>query len=65
MCSDKDDTALPVPGFPIRTPPDLRLLGDYPEIFAAFRVLLRLLPPRHPPYALSILVREDLLYNTV
>ena len=55
MCSGKNDTALPVPGFPIRTPPDLRLFGDYPELFAACRVLLRLLPPRHPPCALSIL----------
>ena len=64
MCSGKDDTALPVPGFPIRTSPDLRLFGDYPELFAACHVLLRLLPPRHPPYALSILIRED-LYTTL
>ena len=60
MCSGKDDTALPVPGFPIRTPPDLRLFGDYPELFAACHVLLRLLPPMHPPHALIILIREDL-----
>jgi hypothetical protein len=60
MCSGRDDTALPVPGFPIRTPPDLCLFGDYPEFFAACHVLLRLLPPRHPPHALSILIREDL-----
>ena len=56
MCSDKDDTALPVPGFPIRISPDLRLFGDYPELFAACHVLPRLLPPRHPPHALTILV---------
>ena len=56
MCSSKDDTALPVPGFPIRKSPDLRLFGDYPELFAACHVLPRLLPPRHPPHALTILV---------
>ena len=55
MCSGKDDTALPVPGFPIRTSPDLRLFGDYPELFAACHVLPRLLSPRHPPHALIIL----------
>ena len=28
-----------------------------PELFAAFHVLLRLLKPRHPPYALHVLLR--------
>ncbi len=29
-------------GFPIRTPPDQRLVGNSPELFAATRVLHRL-----------------------
>ena len=40
-------------GFPIRTSPDQRLLGISPKLFAANRVLHRLLVPRHPPYALK------------
>src|SRR6266496_4496769 len=53
MCSDRGDTALPVPGFPIRTPPDQRLVGNSPGLIAASYVLHRLLAPRHPPCALS------------
>src|ERR671930_642096 len=53
MCSDRGDTALPVPGFPIRTSPDQSLVGSFPGLIAASYVLHRLLAPRHPPCALS------------
>ena len=43
-------------GFPIRTSPAQRLVGNSPELFAATHVLLRLLAPRHPPHALSSLL---------
>ena len=39
-------------GFPIRTPTDLTPICGSPWLFAAYRVLLRLLTPRHSPYAL-------------
>ena len=42
-------------GFPIRRFPGQGLFDSYPRLIAAFRVLLRLLAPRHPPYALSSL----------
>ena len=32
------------------------MFGSYPGLFAAYRVLRRLLAPRHPPYALINLV---------
>ena len=40
-------------GFPIQMSPDQSLLGSSPRLFAAYHVFLRLLVPRHPPYALS------------
>jgi hypothetical protein len=40
-------------GFPIRTPPDQSLFASSPRLFAGYHVLHRLLPPRHPPCALS------------
>jgi hypothetical protein len=43
-------------GFPIRTSPDQRLVDSSPKLFAATRVLHRLLAPRHPPHALSSLL---------
>lgn len=43
-------------GFPIRTSPDQRLVGNSPKLFAATHVLHRLLAPRHPPHALSSLL---------
>jgi hypothetical protein len=49
--------ALPPVGFPIRKSPDQSLLGGYPELIAACHVLLRLLTPRHSPYALSSLAK--------
>ena len=39
-------------GFPIRTSADLTPICGSPRLFAAYRVLLRLLTPRHSPYAL-------------
>jgi hypothetical protein len=51
MDSDADDPE--GPGFPIRTSPDQSLVVDSPELIADFHVLHRLLPPRHPPYALN------------
>ena len=41
-----------MPGFPIRTSPDQRLVGSSPRLIAASYVLRRLLAPRHPPCAL-------------
>src|SRR5918999_6071171 len=55
MDSDRDDAALPAPGFPIRESTGQSLFSDSPRLFAAVHALLRLLVPRHPPYALSIL----------
>ena len=40
-------------GFPIRTSSGITLVVSFPRLFADFHVLHRLLPPRHPPYALS------------
>ncbi len=40
-------------GFPIRKSPDQSLFADSPRLIAGYHVLHRLLPPRHPPYALS------------
>jgi hypothetical protein len=55
MCSTQDDAALPAPGFPIRRSTGQRLFSASPWLIAAVHVLLRLLVPRHPPHALSIL----------
>jgi hypothetical protein len=45
-------TGLRRPGSPIRAPPGHRLFAASPTLFAGCRALLRLPPPRHPPYAL-------------
>ena len=50
-----DDCVLPQPGFPIRKSPDQSLFSGSPKLIAAYRVLLRLSAPRHPPFALSSL----------
>src|SRR4249919_2559932 len=55
MCSTQDDAALPAPGFPIRRSTGQRLFSASPWLIAAVHVLLRLLVPRHPPCALTIL----------
>ena len=40
-------------GCPIRKPSDVTLVCSSPKLIAAYRVLLRLSDPRHPPYALN------------
>ncbi len=57
MCSGVGTGALPPVGSPIRRSPDQSLLGGSPKLIAACHVLHRLLAPRHPPYALSSLVK--------
>src|SRR5579863_9755262 len=52
-------TALPVMGFPIRRSRGQRLVSTSPELIAAAHVLLRLLAPRHPPCALSLLIVKN------
>ena len=55
MCSAGDDAALPAPGFPIRESAGHRLFSASPRLIAAVHALHRLLVPRHPPRALTIL----------
>src|SRR5437762_13127110 len=55
MDSGRDDAALPASGFPIRVSADQGLFSTSPWLIAAVHALLRLLMPRHPPYALHIL----------
>src|SRR2546421_5636372 len=55
MCSAWDNVALPTLGFPIREPPGQWLFSASPRLIAAVHALHRLLVPRHPPYALTIL----------
>ena len=56
MYSGRGNAAFTTLGFPIRTSPAQRSVGNSPELFAATHVLLRLLAPRHPPHALSSLL---------
>src|SRR6202049_1399509 len=55
MCSARDNVALPTLGFPIRASADNWLFSPSPPLIAAVHALLRLLVPRHPPCALTIL----------
>ena len=58
MDSSGNGRRLILPGFPIRTPPGqclFRLTEDYRR----FRVLHRLLMPRHPPAALNYLTKRS------
>src|SRR5205823_7263001 len=59
MYSGAGTRALPRAGFPIRTSRDQRLVSTYSGLFAAAHVLLRLLAPRHPPCALSLLIMKN------
>ncbi len=63
MYSAHANTALPVLGFPIRESAGQRLFSTSPRLIAAVHALLRLLMPRHPPCALTILtviaIRQD------
>ena len=55
MCSAGDNAALPALGFPIRESTGQRPFSALPWLIAAVHALHRLLVPRHPPYALTIL----------
>src|SRR5437588_10156486 len=58
MSSARDDAALPTPGFPIRASAGHRPFSASPRLIAAVHALLRLLVPRHPPCALTILTGD-------
>jgi hypothetical protein len=55
MCSTRDNVALPTLGFPIRASAGHWPFSASPRLIAAVHALHRLLVPRHPPYALTIL----------
>src|ERR1041385_3601121 len=55
MFSACGNPALPALGFPIRASADHGLFSASPWLIAAVHALLRLLVPRHPPCALTIL----------
>src|SRR5580692_13036836 len=55
MCSAGDNAALPALGFPIRESAGHRPFSASPRLIAAVHALHRLLVPRHPPCALTIL----------
>ena len=57
-----DDQTLLWPGCPIRRSAGRRLFSASPRLIAAVHVLHRLLVPRHPPCALSILTEEHITY---
>src|SRR6266478_1766769 len=57
--SDASTSALPLVGFPIRKSRDQRSVSTSPGLIAAAHVLLRLLAPRHPPCALSLLIVKN------
>ena len=55
MYSGRGNAALPALGFPIRESTGQRLFSASPWLIAAVHALHRLLVPRHPPCALTIL----------
>ena len=55
MYSDRGSTAVRRTGFPHSEIPGSKLVCSSPGLIAAYRVLHRLLAPRHSPYALSSL----------
>src|SRR5947207_4102047 len=55
MCSARDSAALPALGCPIRESAGQWLINASPWLIAVVHALLRLLVPRHPPCALTIL----------
>src|SRR5919202_6708772 len=61
MDSGTGTRALPRAGFPIRKSRDQRLVSTSPGLIAAAHVLRRLLAPRHPPCALSLLIVKNTL----
>src|SRR5579859_5293663 len=58
MCSARDNAALPTLGFPIRASAGHWLFSASPRLIAAVHALHRLLVPRHPPCALTILTGD-------
>ncbi len=58
--SAEDDQTLLWPGCPIRKSAGRRLFSASPRLIAAVHVLHRLLVPRHPPCALSILTEKHI-----
>jgi hypothetical protein len=59
FCSGGSTRALPRVGFPIRKSRDQRLVSTSPRLIAAAHVLHRLSAPRHPPYALVLLIEKN------
>src|SRR5207249_7627979 len=59
MYSGTDPSALPLVGFPIRRSRGQRSVSTSPGLIAAAHVLHRLLAPRHPPCALSLLIVKN------
>ena len=55
MCSARDGVGLSTPGFPIRASAGHWPFSASPRLIAAVHALHRLLVPRHPPCALTIL----------
>src|ERR1700722_7828532 len=55
MCSTWDNAALPTLGLPIRESAGHWLFSASPRLIASVHALHRLLVPRHPPCALTIL----------
>src|SRR3954469_16881927 len=55
MYSGRGNAALPALGFPIRESAGQRMFSSSPRLIAAVHALHRLLVPRHPPCALTIL----------
>jgi hypothetical protein len=56
LCVQAEMAGIACSGFPIRKSSDQSLVDNSPRLFAVSNVLLRLLVPRHPPYALSSLL---------
>ena len=54
---------IPLGGFPHSDTPGSSLVDSSPRLFAACRVLLRLLAPRHPPCALCSLFAQVTPYS--
>ena len=61
MDSDRSTRALPRVSFLIRRSRDQRSVSTSPGLIAAAHVLHRLLAPRHPPCALSLLTGKNTL----
>src|SRR6185312_6961960 len=57
--------AQPLPGIPIRTPPDQSSVDSSPGPIAASHVLHRFLVPRHPPCALKNLATDARVHYAV